>query len=94
MEVFSKVIVLTLLNCLLVVIPVLVNVAFLTLLERKILGLRQSRKGPNKVSWGGVLQPFADAIKLFIKERVGPTSSNYYVFIFSPAVAITLALLG
>jgi NADH-ubiquinone oxidoreductase chain 1 len=55
-----------------VLIPVLVNVAFLTLLERKILGLRQSRKGPNKVAWGGILQPFADAIKLFTKEALVP----------------------
>lgn len=57
---------------LIVIIPALVNVAFLTLLERKILGYAQARKGPNKVSFWGLLQPFADAVKLFLKERVQP----------------------
>jgi NADH:ubiquinone oxidoreductase subunit H len=57
---------------LITVVPVLVNVAFITLLERKILGLSQSRKGPNKVGIGGVVQPFRDAIKLFSKEVVTP----------------------
>lgn len=49
-------------------VGVLINVAFFTLLERKILGLSQYRKGPNKVRYGGVLQPIADAVKLFLKE--------------------------
>lgn len=63
-----------------VVVPVLVRVAFFTLLERKILGLGQTRKGPNKVSIGGLLQPFADAVKLFRKEILGPTSANPLLF--------------
>lgn len=57
---------------LLVLVPVLINVAFFTLLERKVLGLSQSRKGPNKVRVGGVLQPISDAVKLFLKEYRGP----------------------
>jgi NADH-ubiquinone oxidoreductase chain 1 len=74
-------------------IPVLVNVAFLTLMERKILGLRQSRKGPNKVSVGGVLQPFADAIKLFSKENFSPEKTNSGAYSSVPALGLFLVLL-
>lgn len=75
----------------LILIPVLVNVAFFTLLERKILGLRQSRKGPNKVSFTGLLQPFSDAIKLFLKETVKPLAARK-IFLYAPILAITLVL--
>ncbi len=75
-------------------IPVLINVAFLTLLERKILGLSQSRKGPNKVSRGGLLQPFADAIKLFTKENFFPALSNKLLYIRGPALALILILIA
>jgi len=75
-------------------VPVLINVAFVTLLERKILGLSQSRKGPNKVSYGGVLQPFADAVKLFAKQNFSPRKSNYYVFFSGPVVRLTLMLMA
>jgi NADH-quinone oxidoreductase subunit H len=50
------------------VLPVLINVAFVTLLERKILGYTQLRLGPNKISFAGVFQPFRDAVKLFVKQ--------------------------
>ena len=68
--------------------------AFITLLERKILGYSQLRLGPNKVSWGGILQPFNDAIKLFSKEFVFPYNSNKIIFLFSPAFAIVLMLIS
>ena len=66
--------------------------AFLTLIERKILGLAQLRKGPNKASLAGVLQPMADAVKLFLKEGTFLHSSNYLLFIVGPALALLLAL--
>ena len=76
-----------------VVIPVLVNVAFITLLERKILGLSQIRKGPNKVRFVGILQPFRDAIKLFSKEIVCPSSSNPKQFFIAPTIALVIVIL-
>lgn len=76
-----------------IIIPVLLNVAFITLLERKILGYSQLRKGPNKVGFAGIPQPFNDAIKLFTKERVTTSVGNPGLFLLGPAVAIILSLL-
>nr|AGN71204.1 NADH dehydrogenase subunit 1 [Heleophryne purcelli] len=73
-------------------IPILLAVAFLTLLERKTLGYMQHRKGPNIVGPMGLLQPFADGLKLIIKEPIRPSTASPTLFLLSPILAFTLAM--
>nr|YP_008757950.1 NADH dehydrogenase subunit 1 [Dopasia harti]AGV03076.1 NADH dehydrogenase subunit 1 [Dopasia harti]AHG30985.1 NADH dehydrogenase subunit 1 [Dopasia harti] len=81
-----------LINPILYILPILVAVAFLTLLERKTLGYMQLRKGPNIVGPLGLLQPVADGVKLFIKEPVRPSHSSPLLLIMAPLLALLLAM--
>ena len=77
-----------------VLMPVLISVAFLVYAERKVLALIQLRRGPNVVGPFGILQSFADALKLITKENIVPTNSNKVVFLLAPIITMVLSLAG
>lgn len=77
-----------------IILPLILSIAFLTVLERKILASMQRRRGPNVVGLFGFLQAFADGSKLILKETIVPSSSNYIIFIFSPIIIFSLSLYG
>lgn len=81
-------------NILLVCVPLLIAVAMLTYMERKVIASMQLRKGPNVVGPFGLLQPFADGLKLFVKETIIPTKANRLMFLMAPVITFALALLG
>ena len=82
------------LKILVIVVPLLLGVAYLTYAERKVIGYIQVRIGPNRVGFRGLLQPIADLIKLLSKEIIVPTRSNRYLFIIAPLFSLTPALVG
>jgi NADH-quinone oxidoreductase subunit H len=81
-----------LLKSLALTIPLLIGVAYLTLLERKVMGAMHQRRGPNVVGFFGMLQPFADGLKLFVKETIIPSSANTLIFVFAPILTFLISL--
>ena len=79
---------------LLVTVPALLTVAFVTIAERKTMASMQRRLGPNSVGYLGLLQAFADALKLLLKEYVGPTQANLILFFLGPIITLIFSLLG
>jgi NADH-ubiquinone oxidoreductase chain 1 len=87
-------ILISLIDVLVVLIPMLLSVAFMTIIERKQLAAHQRRVGPNYVGFFGILQPFADALKLILKETIVPSQANKIIFYFSPVSTLIFSLLG
>ncbi len=77
-----------------VIVPALLTVAFVTIAERKTMASMQRRLGPNIVGYWGTLQAFADALKLLLKEYVGPTQANLILFFLGPIITLIFSLLG
>jgi NADH-ubiquinone oxidoreductase chain 1 len=86
--------IINLIDVLCVLLPVLLSVAFMTIIERKQLAAHQRRVGPNTVGYFGVLQPFSDALKLIIKETIIPSQSNKILFYLAPISTLIFSLLG
>ena len=86
--------IISILEVLLVTVPVLLTVAFVTIAERKTMASMQRRLGPNIVGYYGLLQAFADALKLLLKEYVAPTQANLILFFIGPVITLIFALLG
>ena len=89
---FSLIIII--LKILSITIPLLISVAYFTVAERKIMGAIQRRRGPNVIGFIGLLQAFADGLKLFVKETTLPSNSNIIVFLLAPILAFLLSLIG
>lgn len=82
------------LKIILIVLPLLLSVAYLTYAERRVIGLMQMRRGLNRVGPFGLLQPIADAVKLIFKETIVPTPASKIVFMIAPMITFILSLVG
>ena len=88
------IVILTFMKALALLVPLLIGVAYLTYAERKVLAAMQLRKGPNVVGPFGLLQPFADALKMIMKETIIPSGSNRLLFLLAPMLTFGLAMLA
>jgi NADH-quinone oxidoreductase subunit H len=88
------ILILTVIEALALLVPLLIGVAYLTYAERKVLGAMQLRKGPNVVGPFGLLQPFADALKMLMKETIIPTGANRVLFLLAPMLTFALAMVA
>src|SRR3954454_17524353 len=88
------ILILTVVKTLAVLVPVLIAVAYLTLAERKVMAAMQMRKGPNVVGPFGLMQPFADALKMLMKETIVSTGANRILFLLAPLLTMTLAMVA
>jgi len=84
----------SIIEVIIIFIPVLLVVAFVTIAERKTMAGMQRRLGPNSVGYYGLLQAFADALKLILKEYIAPTQANLVLFFFGPIITLIFSLLG
>ncbi|RYE15950.1 MAG: NADH-quinone oxidoreductase subunit H [Rickettsiales bacterium] len=84
----------SIIEVLIVTVPILMVVAYVTVAERKTMASMQRRLGPNVVGYYGLLQAFADALKLLLKEYVSPTQANLSLFFLGPIITLIFALLG
>src|SRR6202035_429445 len=87
-------ILISIIEVLLITIPILLTVAYVTVAERKTMASMQRRLGPNIVGYYGLLQAFADALKLLLKEYVSPSQANLILFFFGPTITLVFSLLG
>src|SRR5689334_22017604 len=87
-------IIFSILEVILLILPALLAVAYVTVAERKTMASMQRRLGPNAVGYYGLLQAFADALKLILKEYVIPTQANFILFFLGPIITLIFALLG
>src|SRR6188768_588802 len=86
--------IISLIEVLLILVPALLAVAYVTVAERKTMASMQRRLGPNAVGYYGLLQAFADALKLLLKEYIAPTQANMILFFLGPIITLIFALLG
>jgi NADH-quinone oxidoreductase subunit H len=82
------------LSLLIIVVPLLIAVAYFTLVERKFMGSMQKRRGPNVIGFMGLFQPLADGLKLFAKETIFPSNANVILFVLAPIMTFVLSLVG
>jgi len=91
---FINTFIISIAEVLLDILPVLLTVAYITVAERKTMASMQRRLGPNVVGYLGLLQAFADALKLLLKEYIAPTQSNLVLFFLGPIITLIFSLLG